>query len=110
MTMRNIGVGACVVLIVCGAGLHGAITQRWSVFAPNEARTQQLHAVTVMLPDANVQEVPHDVPLKERSIATTRRYDFANTRNMTIMTSIISGVPGAVTRRVGIACSRRRSV
>ncbi len=89
--------------VLAGAAVHGAITQRWSVFAPNVARTERMHAVTVKFTDAEVTDVPHDVPLKERSIATSRRF-FSASQNVSAMISVISGVPGAVSTHTPDVC------
>ena len=61
-------------LIAAGAVVHGAVTQRWAVFTPDPARTERMHALVVAHADCRVTDIPHDVPLKERSIATSRRY------------------------------------
>ena len=45
------------------------------------------------------------MPLKERSIATRRRYT-SPARNYLAMTSIISGIPGAVSTHTPDVCYR----
>ena len=89
--------------VLAGAAVHGAITQRWSVFAPNVARTERMHAVAVKFGDVEVSDVPHDVPLKERSIATSRQY-FSASQNVSAVLSVISGVPGAVSTHTPDVC------
>lgn len=90
------------VLTLGGAVVHGAITHRWSVFTPDAARTERMHAVKVTLPDCAVEDVPTDVPLKERSIATSRRYESPD--GASALVSIISGVPGAVSTHTPDVC------
>ncbi len=89
--------------VLAGAAVHGAITHRWSVFAPNVARTERMHAVEVKFGDVEVSDVPHDVPLKERSIATSRQY-FSPSQNVSAVLSVISGVPGAVSTHTPDVC------
>ncbi len=90
-------------LLVAGAVGHGAITQRWSVFAPDAARTERMHSLAIQLPDCEVQPIEHDVPLKERSVATSRRYRPAD-GSFSAAVSIISGVPGAVSTHTPDVC------
>jgi hypothetical protein len=89
--------------IAAGAVVHGAVTQRWSVFSPDAARTERMHALVVRYPGFESSEVPHDVPLKERSTATSRRYEAA-ADNMLVVTSMISGIPGAVATHTPDVC------
>jgi hypothetical protein len=91
------------VLIAAGAVVHGAVTQRWAVFTPDSARTERMHALVVQFSDCQTTDVPHDVPLKERSIATSRRYESAS-GNFIAFTSIISGIPGAVATHTPDVC------
>ncbi len=90
-------------LVIGGAVVHGAITQRWSVFTPDAARTARMHALMVAVPNCDVSEVESDVPLKERSIATSRRYQPQDESDMALV-SIISGVPGAVSTHTPDVC------
>ncbi len=77
-----------------GAGVHGAITQRWSAFAPNAVRREAMHALSVSFAGCESSPIENDVPTKERSLATSRRYMFAS-HGFAASTSIISGVPRA---------------
>ncbi len=90
-------------LLVAGALVHGAITQRWSVFDPDAARAVRMHSVEVAFPDCDVEEYENDVPLKERSVATSRRY-LARDGSFSAALSIISGVPGAVATHTPDVC------
>jgi hypothetical protein len=89
--------------VVLGAGVHGAITQRWSAFAPDTIRSDRMHAMTITLPSLETSEIPNDVPLKERSIATSRRYVSSET-GFNAIVSLISGVPGAVSTHTPDVC------
>ena len=90
-------------LVLAGAVVHGAITQRWSMFAPDAARAARMHALKVEQPDMEVREIENDVPLKERSIATSRRY-LPGDGTYSAAISIISGVPGAVSTHTPDVC------
>jgi hypothetical protein len=89
-------------LVVCGALVHGAVTQRWSVFTPNEELTARLHALEVRFEDWQPNEVPTEMPLNERSAATSRRYASASGR--TAVVSFISGIPGSVATHTPDVC------
>jgi hypothetical protein len=90
-------------LIAAGAVVHGAVTQRWAVFAPDPARTERMHGLVVEYADTKAADVPNDVPLKERSVATSRRYESA-AHGFVAATSIISGIPGAVATHTPDVC------
>lgn len=90
-------------LVLAGAVVHGAITQRWTMFAPDAARAARMHALKIELPDCEVREIENDVPLKERSVATSRRYLPAD-GSFSAAVSIISGVPGAVSTHAPDVC------
>lgn len=90
-------------LVLAGAVVHGAITQRWSVFAPDAARAERMHSLKIELPDCEVREIENDVPQKERSVATSRRYLPAE-GGFSVAVSIISGVPGAVSTHTPDVC------
>lgn len=91
------------ILVVASAIVHGAVTQRWTVFASDRARTERIHALELRYADYECSEIPHDVPLKERSIATSRKYS-SESQGLTVMTSIISGIPGAVATHTPDVC------
>jgi hypothetical protein len=90
--------------LIAGAALvHGAVTQRWSVFAPDSARTERLHALEVRFEDWQPTEVPIEMPTNERSIATARRYQSALGSHSAVVT-IISGIPGSVSTHTPDVC------
>jgi hypothetical protein len=89
-------------LVVCGALVHGAATQRWGVFTPNEEQTSRLHATEVRFEDWQPTEVPTDMPVNERSTATSRRYASASGRAAVV--SFISGIPGSVATHTPDVC------
>src|SRR4029453_12948436 len=91
------------VLIVGGALVHGAITQRWAVFAPDHAQTGRLHALEVRFQDWQPTEVPTEMPTNERSTATSRRYQSVSTGQSGVVT-IISGIPGSVSTHTPDVC------
>ncbi len=101
--MLKIKLAVFAVLLFGGAAIHGAITQRWSTFAPDAERREAMHALVVQYPECESSPIEHDVPLKERSIATSRRYLFVS-RGFAASTSIISGVPGAVATHTPDVC------
>jgi hypothetical protein len=90
-------------LIVGAALVHGAVTQRWSVFAPDSARTDRLHALEVRFEDWQPTEVPTEMPTNERSTATARRYQSAAGAHSAVVT-IISGIPGSVSTHTPDVC------
>jgi hypothetical protein len=91
------------VLIAGAAFANGAVTQRWSVFAPDPARTKRLHALEIRFEDWQPSEVPTEMPTYERSIATSRRYVSASTQQSAVVT-IISGIPGSVSTHTPDVC------
>ncbi len=94
---------AIVALIVCGALVNGAATQRWSVFEVNAEQTDRLHSLEVRFEDWQPSEVPTEMPLNERSTATTRRYTSPSS-GRTAMISFISGIPGSVATHTPDVC------
>ncbi|MGL4421323.1 MAG: hypothetical protein ACRCZF_11700 [Gemmataceae bacterium] len=90
-------------VLIGGAAVHGLATQRWEAFQPSPERTQRMHALQIQYPGVTITEVPHDVPLKEKSIATSRRYT-STEQNLHVVTSIISGIPGAVATHTPDVC------
>jgi hypothetical protein len=90
-------------LIVGGAIVHGAVTQRWSVFAPDPARTERLHAFEVHHGDWSPTPVDTEMPTNERSTATARRYLSAAGGQSAVVT-IISGIPGSVSTHTPDVC------
>jgi hypothetical protein len=94
---------AAAALIVGGAIVHGAVTQRWAVFAPDQARTDRLHALEVHFQDWQPTEVPTEMPTNERSTATSRRYQSAATGQSGVVT-VISGIPGSVSTHTPDVC------
>ncbi len=90
-------------LVVCGALVHGAVTQRWSPFVSNSDLTARLHAREVRLGDWVPTEVPTEMPENERSTATSRRYDSAANKR-TAVVSFISGIPGSVATHTPDVC------
>ncbi len=89
-------------LLVCGALVHGAVTQRWGIFVPDTEQTDRLHALEVRLGDWQPTEVPTEMPLNERSTATSRRYQTPAGR--TAVVSFISGIPGSVATHTPDVC------
>lgn len=90
-------------LVVCGALVHGAVTQRWGSFGSDREQTDRLHALQVRLGDWQATEVPTEMPLNERSTATSRRYESAAAQR-TAMVSFISGVSGSVATHTPDVC------
>ena len=90
-------------LIIGGALVHGAVTQRWAVFAPDPAQTDRLHAFEVRFQDWQPTVVPTEMPTNERSTATARSYQSASTGRSGVVT-IISGIPGSVSTHTPDVC------
>ena len=89
-------------LVVCGALVHGAVTQRWGIFETNTELTNRLHALEVRFEDWQPTEVPTEMPLNERSTATSRRY--ASPAGRVAIVSFISGIPGSVASHTPDVC------
>jgi hypothetical protein len=89
-------------LVVCGALVNGAVTQRWNVFEPKAELTDRLHALEIRFEDWQPSEVPTEMPLNERSTATSRRYASHNGRVAVV--SFISGIPGSVATHTPDVC------
>jgi hypothetical protein len=90
-------------LVVASAIVHGAITQRWAVFAPDPARTERLHSLEVRFNDWQPTPVETEMPTNERSIATARRYLSPSSGHSAVVT-IISGIPGSVSTHTPDVC------
>ncbi|MGL6075772.1 MAG: hypothetical protein ACRC8S_16570 [Fimbriiglobus sp.] len=101
--MKFLGLIVGTVLIALGAFVHGSTTHRWSVFSATGPSMDKLHAHTVTFGDYEVEVIPTDVPLKEKSIATTKRY-FSSTRNQTVVVSVITGPAGSVSTHTPDVC------
>ena len=93
----------CFLLVGAGAIVHGATTHRWSVFAASSSRAADLHAYAVRLGDFRSEEVPNDLPLKEKSTATSRSY-LSPSRQLTASITLISGPPGSVSTHTPDVC------
>lgn len=89
-------------LVVCGALVNGAVTQRWNVFPTDAELTARLHALEVRFEDWQPTEIPTEMPLNERSSATSRRY--ASPAGRVAMVSFISGIPGSVATHTPDVC------
>jgi hypothetical protein len=90
-------------LVVCGALVHGAVTQRWHVFESHTELTKRLHDQEIHFQDWQPTEVPTEMPVNERSTATSRRYDSAGAKR-TAVVSLISGIPGSVATHTPDVC------
>ncbi|MBX9623005.1 MAG: hypothetical protein K2X82_04245 [Gemmataceae bacterium] len=90
-------------LVVAGAAVHGAATQRWAFVAPDPAVTDRLHALEVRFDDWQPAAVPTDMPTNERSTATSRRYASPGSGRSAVVT-IISGIPGSVSTHTPDVC------
>ena len=90
-------------LIVGGAVVNGAVTQRWSPFAPDPALTGRLQALEIKFEDWQATEIPTEMPVNERSVATSRRY-LSPTSGRSGMVTLISGIPGSVSTHTPDVC------
>ena len=91
------------VLVAGGAFVHGATTHRWSLLAPPPSRADSIHERTLKLGEASQEDVPSELPVKERSRVTCRRYNFAGEPGAVVV-SITSGPPGAVSTHTPDVC------
>ena len=93
----------CLAVVAAGAVVHGSTIRRWEAIAPSSGAIPRLHAHAVQLGDYQAEEVPSDIPLKERSVATCRRY-VSPTLNQSAFVSVITGPPGAVSTHTPDVC------
>ncbi len=93
-----------VILVAGGAVVHGAATHRWSALAPPASRAEAIHGQVLNLGAASQEDVPSELPIKERSRVTCRRYNFPNTEMGAVVVSITSGPPGAVSTHTPDVC------
>lgn len=90
-------------LLAVGAVVHGSTIRRWDSLAPSSGTIDRLHAHVLQLSDYASEVVPSDMPLKERSTATCRRYT-SLTLHQTVVVSVITGPPGAVSTHTPDVC------
>src|SRR4051812_8437463 len=90
-------------LVVAGAVVNGAATQRWTIFPVHQDRTDRLHALELRFQDWQATEVPTDMPTNERSTATSRRYASPSSGRSGVVT-MISGIPGSVSTHTPDVC------
>ena len=101
--MKPLAYLAVLALVVCGALVNGAVTQRWSVFDTKQELTDRLHAQEIRFEDWQPTAVPTEMPLNERSIATSRRYAPSGGTRVAVV-SFISGIPGSVATHTPDVC------
>ena len=102
--MKPLAYLAVLALVVGGALVNGAVTQRWSVFTPDEELTERLHALEVRFEGWHPSQVPTEMPLNERSTATSRRYASGDKNPRVAVVSFISGIPGSVATHTPDVC------
>ena len=90
-------------LIVAGAIVNGAATQRWSAFEQGKDKTLELHAFELRFQDWQPEVIPTDMPTNERSTATSRHYKSSSTGRSAVVT-LISGIPGSVSAHTPDVC------
>jgi hypothetical protein len=90
-------------LLLAGAAVHGAVTQRFHVFGVDAARTQRVHDLILAHADCMQTPIENEVSTLERSHATSRKYVSSNMK-FAASTSIVSGVPGAVATHTPDVC------
>lgn len=93
----------CVLLIAGGAAVHGATTRRWATSDGPPPQSAKLHAWTLALGDYVGEEIPNDLPVKEKSVATSKRY-FSPSKQLSAVVTIITGPPGAVATHCPDVC------
>lgn len=100
--MKPLTFASVLALVVCGALVHGSVTQRWNIIAPGAEQTDRLHAMEVRFENWQPEKVDTEMPVNERSIATSRRYTTAD--GHTTVISFISGIPGSVATHTPDVC------
>lgn len=101
--MRTHTMLMCFGLLAVGAVVHGAATHRWAAVTPPAGWVERLHSHILQLGDFTGEEVPNDLPVKEKSVATSRRYT-SPTGSVSVVVSIITGPPGAVATHTPDVC------
>jgi hypothetical protein len=101
--MTRIGITLCLFLILAGAAVHGAATRRWDAVAPAEMKADRLHAVVLQVGDYESAPIESELPIKERSVVSCRRYDSASLGRMFVV-SLTTGIPGAVATHTPDVC------
>ena len=100
---RIVSLAFCVLLVVAAAVVHGRTTHRWSALQPDAARAKAMHEVVLSLGAKGVEEVPSDMPVKEKSTCTCRRY-LSPTGGLPLTVSLTSGPTGAVSTHTPDVC------
>lgn len=100
--MKPVTFASVLALVVCGAVVHGSVTQRWNLLAPDDALTDRLHDQEIRFEDWRPEKVDTEMPLNERSTATSRRYTSAG--GHTAVVSFISGISGSVATHTPDVC------
>ena len=101
--MKWIAFAGCLVLVGAGAAVHGAATHRWAAFTPEPGKAEAVHGAVVALADYRAEEVPSEIPIKEQSRVSCRRY-FSSTTGLTGVVTAITGPPGAVSTHTPDVC------
>jgi hypothetical protein len=101
--MKTPAILICTALLVAGAVVHGSTVHRWSALSSTEGRADRFHAHAVQLGDYRAEDIPNEIPLKERSVGTTKKY-VSPSLNVLVMTSLTSGPPGAVATHTPDVC------
>lgn len=101
--MKTIGLTICVVLLVAGAAVHGAISHRWGSLAPTASRATALHGYTLRLPEFQSEEIPSEIEVKEKSSVTCKRY-VSTIQGIGGVVSVTTGPAGAVSTHTPDVC------
>ncbi len=102
--MRKLaGLILCAGLLIGSAVLHGSATHRWSLLSPDPAIAKAVHEQVVQLADYKSNDIPSELPVKERSIVTCRQY-LSPTGLPPFVVSVTSGPPGAVSTHTPDVC------
>src|SRR5262245_3221859 len=101
--MARFGTPLCLALLLAGAAVHGATTRPWEPVAPARPKADRLHTQTLRVGDYEPAVNESDMPVKERSVVTCRRYD-SGTQGLTMVVSLTSGIPGAVATHTPDVC------
>lgn len=101
--LTRLAAPAVVLLLVAGAVVHGAASHRWQDTSAAAGRFEPLHAKPIELGDYQSELVPNDMPLKEKSVATSRKY-LSPERRQAVVVSVITGAPGSVATHTPDVC------
>lgn len=101
--IRQISVLLCIGCVLLGAALHGWATHRWELINSSNTKLSLLHEMKIDFSDYQTQEIPSEMPIKEKSKVTCYQY-FSPSLNDTIVVSLTTGITGSVSTHTPDVC------